>query len=90
MESDHSIKTVQSKGAAIEHSSGGKIPYVSPPQWHPRPPSAPPVTDNLNKQLPQTRLVARRRLVRTTPELEVKYRGNGACGCGDSGDSVEY
>ena len=29
MEGDHSIKTVQSKGAAITHSSGGKIPYVS-------------------------------------------------------------
>lgn len=27
-EKDHSIKTVQSKGAAIDHSSGGKIPYV--------------------------------------------------------------
>ncbi|KAA6407014.1 MAG: hypothetical protein FRX48_09080 [Lasallia pustulata] len=26
-EKDHSIKTVQSKGAAIDHSSGGKIPY---------------------------------------------------------------
>ncbi|KAL8921319.1 MAG: hypothetical protein Q9172_004092 [Xanthocarpia lactea] len=26
-EPDHSIKTVQSKGAAIEHSTGGKIPY---------------------------------------------------------------
>lgn len=28
MESDQSIKAVQSKGAAISHSSGGKIPYV--------------------------------------------------------------
>lgn len=27
-EPDHSIKTVQSKGAAIEQASGGKIPYV--------------------------------------------------------------
>ncbi|KAL8845107.1 MAG: hypothetical protein Q9205_001989 [Flavoplaca limonia] len=26
-EPDHSIKTVQSKGAAIEQASGGKIPY---------------------------------------------------------------
>lgn len=28
-EKDHSIKTVQSKGAAVSHSSGGKIPYVN-------------------------------------------------------------
>ena len=33
MEGDHSIKSVQSKGASIEHSSGGKIPCVNAPQW---------------------------------------------------------
>ena len=27
-ESDHSTKTVQAKGAAVSHSSGGKIPFV--------------------------------------------------------------
>ncbi|KAF6220606.1 hypothetical protein HO133_003039 [Letharia lupina] len=27
MEKDHSIKSVESKGASISHSSGGKIPY---------------------------------------------------------------
>ena len=27
-EGDHSIKTVQSKGAAIEQASGGKIPFA--------------------------------------------------------------
>ena len=26
MEKDHSIKSVESKGASISHSSGGKIP----------------------------------------------------------------
>lgn len=26
MEKDHSIKSVESKGAAVSHSSGGKIP----------------------------------------------------------------
>ena len=29
-EADHSINTVQKKGAAVSHSSGGKIPWV---QW---------------------------------------------------------
>ena len=29
MEKDHSIKTVQAKGASISHSSGGKIPSVN-------------------------------------------------------------
>ncbi|MCJ1365810.1 hypothetical protein MMC16_004935 [Acarospora aff. strigata] len=27
MEGDHSIKTVQAKGAAVSHAGGGKIPY---------------------------------------------------------------
>ncbi|KAI9718595.1 MAG: hypothetical protein M1812_004046 [Candelaria pacifica] len=27
MESDHSLKTVESKGASVSHASGGKIPY---------------------------------------------------------------
>jgi len=31
MEPDHSIKDGPSKGASISHSSGGKIPSVSPP-----------------------------------------------------------
>jgi hypothetical protein len=30
MESDHSIKTVQAKGAAVSHAGGGKIPYAYP------------------------------------------------------------
>ena len=29
MEKDHSIKSVESKGASISHSSGGKIPFVT-------------------------------------------------------------
>jgi len=28
MEGDHSIKTVQAKGAAVSHAGGGKIPFV--------------------------------------------------------------
>lgn len=33
MEADHSIKTVQAKGAAISHGGGGKIPFVNSLQF---------------------------------------------------------
>lgn len=81
-EGDHSINTVQKKGAAVSQSSGGKIPSV---QCTLQPYS----TQADAVQIPQACLVTGRRMVRATSELESKHSYHGRCDGGDSRDGVE-
>lgn len=82
-EADHSINTVQKKGAAVSHSSGGKIPCVQCTRF-----ALAAVADAL--QISQTCLVSRRRMVLTAGELEGKYSGLRSCYSGHYRDGMEY
>lgn len=80
-EGDHSIKTTTSKGAAVAHSTGGKIPYhYLFPLVH--------FAQSLTlSQLPKACLVTSRRMVCPAQKLEVEHRSfyghyiwyNGCC-----------
>lgn len=72
MESDHSIKTVQAKGAAVSHSGGGKIPYALPyvPNMQSR-------SLSHDHQVSEACLVTVGGLVRAACELESEHGNHG-------------
>ena len=83
MEKDHSIKTVQSKGASISHASGGKIPYDH--EIH----SFMSIM-LMAAQLPKARMVSSWRMVRSAGKLEGKYSNYGRGYNWHNGNGVEH
>ena len=84
-EPDHSLNTVQKKGASVSHQHGGRIPYAAAALMI----SIRPFTDSILHQISQTCLVPSRRLVRAARKLEGEHSGDACDHGGDMWDCVE-